>query len=434
MVQIVDQTFTNYGDKWSQLTAGSESLSAIRKSKKESLASLVYPNRKVEEWKYTNITKLAGVSFKAASKATLSDDQRMQLSDSKFTNLFIVNGVIEEGSFKEVSKVEGISLFTLTEAYENHAEELSRLDKRLATKYDTPFFELNSSMLEEGFVLMVHEKAVVEKPIKVTYVSINQKTEETVQPKIVIISGERSDFTLVEHFASIGSDGSFHNVVTDIEVRKGARLSHTRTVTEAEGCTHISAVRAVLDSDAVYTNMNACLSGEIVRQDLNVILDGKHAEAYLNGIYFNTENGHFDNHLNVIHRMPEAKSRQVYKGAMGGKSRGVFNGKIIIERDAQLSDAGQINKNLLLSDTAEIDTKPELWVDADDVKAAHGATVSQIDENEIFYLQTRGIDKVRAKNMLSRGFVEEVVYKETNDDVRGFVDSLLSLAFAGKSK
>ena len=175
--------------------------------------------------------------------------------------------------------------------------------------------------------------------------------------------------------------------------------------------------------------MNAFFSGKIVRQDLNVILNGENAEANLNGVYVGSGDDHIDNHLNVIHRMPHARSSQAYKGALGDSSRGVFNGKIIIERDAQKTDASQLNKNLLLSDKAEIDTKPELWVDADDVKAAHGATVAQLDETEIFYFQTRGIDRPRAEAMLALGFVEEIIYSEKNPAIKEFLDLKLRSSF-----
>ena len=284
-------------------------------------------------------------------------------------------------------------------------------------------------MLQEGLIIEIARKSILDKPIRLNHISILEAANTTTQPRIVIKVGEQAQASIVELYTSKGEFSAFTNVVTDIEVKPAAIFSHAKVVDESSQMTHISSTRVRLERDATFNDLNGCYAGGIVRQDLNVIIDGENAEANLNGIYVGSEQDHFDNHLNVIHRKPHARSSQAYKGVMGDKSRAVFNGKIIIERYAQKSDASQINKNLLLSDTAEVDTKPELWVDADDVKAAHGATVSQLDENEIFYFQTRGITRSKAEAMLARGFVEEIIYNENDSKVRTFVEGYLSKSF-----
>jgi Fe-S cluster assembly protein SufD len=426
----------NYTKKWDSVDSGckSDSLKEIRMASRDLLEKVLYPTRRVEEWKYTNVTSLSKLDFQAASEFSIDKEARDAQSVDGFYNLVAVNGKLDASSLELANKISGLKVSTLAEYFSSNKDKAKEIFSSLESKYDTPFYQLNMSVLDEGFVFEVEKKAALDKPVKISFVSSGSSEVTSVQPRVIYLMNELSEATVVESYSSLKDSSHFMNLVTDISLAKGAVFNHTKIVTESSSSIHIGATRVNLERDALFNNMNGCLTGKMVRQDLNVILNGENSEANLNGIYVGKGQSHFDNHLNLFHRKPHARSSQTYKGVLDDESRGVFNGKVVIERYAQKTDASQVNKNLLLSDKAEVDTKPELWVDADDVKAAHGATVSQLDENEIFYFQTRGIDREKAESMLARGFVEEVVYMENNLAVRKIVDKELANSFPKSEK
>ena len=412
----MQKTFSNFDQKWKVIDSGSGSdeLRNFRKKKRSELLETEYPNRRVEEWKYTSVLSLGDLAFEAPRSLEVSEQLREKLLDSQFHNILLVDGYLDPICLRNLNQIDGLKASSIADAYSQKFDVLREVSMKLTTKWDTPFLKLNDSMLSEGVCLEVADSAVVEKPIRVIHLNLDMSVQKTVQPRIVLRCGKFSKAALIQHFVCEGQATTFTNVVTELELMPGAHLSQMKIIKHSNQAVHVGVDRVTLSRDSVFSDMNACLSGKLVRQDLNVILNGENSEAHLNGIYVGKGYNHFDNHLNVVHRKPHATSTQTYKGVLGDHSRAVFNGKIIVERDAQKTDASQLNKNLLLSNSAEIDSKPELLVDADDVKAAHGATVSQLDENEVFYFQTRGIEKDTAESMLSKGFVDEVIFKEKN--------------------
>jgi Fe-S cluster assembly protein SufD len=229
-------------------------------------------------------------------------------------------------------------------------------------------------------------------------------------PRVLIVADEGSNATVVESY--FGHDGSYlTNAVVEVVVKDNSRINHTRVQRESSQSFHIANTAAVLGRGSVYDSTAITLGAQLSRHDISVTMDEEGAECYVDGLYVVSTGQHADTHSVIDHRKPHCTSHQLYKGILDGKSRAVFNGKIFVRHDAQKTDAMQTNKNLLLSNEARVDTKPQLEILADDVKCAHGAAVGQIDEDELFYLETRGIHPDLARNLLTYGFAEEVINK-----------------------
>jgi len=430
-VTRVKSKFTNYDKKWKAIDAAPacEFIGEFRSRVREELEQVSYPTRRHEEWKYTNVKNLSEADYEAASPLVLSSEQIEKLTDPGCHNILITNGKVDPVSAADLNSIDGVVLTSFNDYIQSSLPKASELWGACSTQFDTPFDRLNLSMLSDGFVLEIEKGLILDKPIRIAHVCSSLEKNVTVQPRFLLVINDLADVTICETIANLKESKHFLNTVTDIFQKKSSKVNYTKITEESSGTTHICSTKVYLERDASFSHMNACFGGGTVRQDLNVILDGENSEANLNGIYAGLKDSHIDNHISIFHKKPHTKSNQKYKGVLDDQSRGVFNGKVIIERDAQKTDAAQINKNLLLSDKAEVDTKPELCVDADDVKAAHGATVSQLDDNEVFYLQTRGISREVAERMLARGFLEEVLYEQKKSQIRSQLENVFSKFF-----
>jgi Fe-S cluster assembly protein SufD len=240
--------------------------------------------------------------------------------------------------------------------------------------------------------------------------------------RVLVVAEEHSNATLVESYVSINESQYLNNAVVEIVLKDGARLEHYKVQRESVGAFHIATTAADLGANATYDATTINFGAQLSRHDFRVTMDSEGAECWVDGLYLVTTGQHTDTHSVIDHRKPHCSSHQLYKGILDGKSRAVFNGKIYVRHDAQKTDAMQTNKNLLLSNEARVDTKPQLEILADDVKCAHGAAVGQIDEDELFYLETRGIHTDLARNLLTYGFAEEVIGKIKIESIRKQLD------------
>jgi Fe-S cluster assembly protein SufD len=237
-----------------------------------------------------------------------------------------------------------------------------------------------------------------------------------------VVAEENSSVTLIESYASTGDDAYFTNAVVELALKDNSRIEHYKVQRESREAFHVATTSALLGRNSIYDTTTVTLGGQLSRHDIQVIMDEEGAECFVDGLYLVTTGQHTDTHSVIDHRRPHCTSHQLYKGILDGKSRAVFNGKIFVRHDAQKTDARQTNKNLLLSNEARVDTKPQLEILADDVKCAHGAAVGQIDEDELFYLETRGIHRDLARNLLTYGFAEEVIAKIKTNSIRKQLD------------
>jgi Fe-S cluster assembly protein SufD len=298
---------------------------------------------------------------------------------------------------------------------------------RHAGYQDHPFVALNTAFLQDGAFVSIPRGKAVERPIHLLFVSTHDRrgTATVSHPRNLILAGDDSQAMVIESYIGLNNALYFTNAVTEIVAGENAVVAHYKLQRESEEAFHISTVQASLSHNSNFSSHSIDLGGALVRNDVNAVLDGKGIECTLDGLYMVAGRQHVDNHTRIDHVKPHCSSRELYKGVLGGRSKGVFNGKIYVHKDAQKTDAKQTNKNLLLSEDAVINTKPQLEIYADDVKCTHGTTIGQLDQEAIFYLRSRGIDLEAARGLLTYAFASEMIGRIKVEPVRAQLETLL---------
>ena len=381
----------------------------IREQAMRRFAEHGFPTTRHEDWRFTNITPIAETTFAASGPAPSAQ----QIASHLFPEAKAHVAVIAAGRFShELSSLAGLSadvfIGSLAQALVTHDERLKPVLGQIAVG-DHPFAWLNTGLFEDGVLIRVPANTIVERPIHV-HVASDAGSQPTVShPRIVISAGENSQFTVIESYGGPEGQCYLTNAVTEALVAPGAIVHHVKVQRESRKAFHVAGTFAKLGRGAVFASHNISLGGGIVRNDISAVMDGEGAEATLNGLYLGDGDRLVDNHTVIDHAMPHCPSHELYKGVLGGKARAVFNGKIFVREDAQKTNAKQTNKALLLSDDAQINTKPQLEIFADDVKCTHGAAIGQLDEDALFYLRARGISRLDSRDLLIRAFAGEVI-------------------------
>jgi Fe-S cluster assembly protein SufD len=296
---------------------------------------------------------------------------------------------------------------------------------------EQPFAALNTAFVEDGAFIVVPKSHVIEDPLYLVFVATAQDHPMVSYPRNLIIVDPGSQVRIVESHIGLGRDAYFANAVTEIVGGEGAAIEHYLLQRQGEGGFHVGALEARLGRQCTLASHSITLAGSLVRNDVHVVLDGEGSECNLNGLYLLDGKQHVDNHTEIEHCRPHTRSHELYKGILSGSARGVFNGKIFVHKDAQKTDARQTNKNLLLSENAVVNTKPQLEIYADDVKCSHGSTVGQLDRDALFYLRSRGIGMRDAQSLLSYAFASEVVGRITIAPLRVQLNDYLLSKFKG---
>jgi Fe-S cluster assembly protein SufD len=298
--------------------------------------------------------------------------------------------------------------FTPAVAHGSEASALTEDDQRHLAKHaafdKNAFAALNTAFLDKVHHIRVPRGAVVEQPIEITHTSAGAQTVS--HPRNLIVVGADAHCAIVETYSGTGQ--YFTNTVTEIVAGDRAVVDHYKVQVESPEAFHVATMQAVLGRSASFSSHSISLGGALVRNDANAVL-AEGTEATLNGLYIVNGSQHIDNHTVIDHAKPHGTSHEMYKGILDGTAHAVFNGRIIVRQDAQKTDSKQTNKNLVLSDNAVIDTKPELQIWADDVRCTHGATIGQLDAESLFYMQSRGIGKAQARNLLTYAFAQDIV-------------------------
>ena len=413
----------------SQPNAPGSWLKRLRESAMESFQELGFPSVKDEEWKYTNVAPIARIDFKPAtltgaapSGSDAGDLAAFGCSEAKDSQLVFVNGMLRSDLSSLTGLPPEVAAMDLSQTISD--ERYGEIAwKHLAQQADyvaNGFTALNTAFISNGVFVYIPKDVRVESPIHLLFISDGGQTASF--PRVLVIAEENSSATVIESYAGIQDARYFTNAVVEIILKDGAQLEHYKIQRESARSFHIATTAADLGPNSRYDATSITFGAEISRHDINVTLDHEGAECWVDGLYLVTTGQHADTHSLIDHRKPHCTSHQLYKGILDGKSRAVFNGKVFVRHDAQKTDAMQTNKNLLLSNEARVDTKPQLEILADDVKCAHGAAVGQIDEDELFYLETRGIHHDLARNLLTYGFAEEVIGKIKIDSIREQLD------------
>lgn len=404
-------------------------LDLVRGSAMERFEQLGFPTVRDEEWKYTNLATLAKEDFVPASSDELDveDPQsRFGFPETAGAHLIVVNGFLRE----DLSVTSGLGSVVATDLFNAAAD--ARYNKvvrkylaRNAGYHNNGLTALNTAFVQSGVFLWIPKNVKLETPLQITFVADGTEQNSANFPRLLIVAEENSSATVIESFISNGNARYFTNAICEVVLKDGAHLEHYRLQRESKEAFHISTTSAELFRSSRYDTTSINLGAQLARHDVSVILDQEGAETSVDGLYMAGQNQHTDTHSVIDHKQPHCSSHQLYKGILDDNARAVFNGKIFVREGAQKTDAKQTNKNLLLSDKARVDTKPQLEIYADDVKCAHGAAVGQIDLEELFYLETRGINPELGRNLLTYGFAEEVIGKIKVESIRSQLDELV---------
>ncbi|WP_417502063.1 Fe-S cluster assembly protein SufD [Marinobacter sp.] len=401
-----------------------EPLLALRKQRSTALVDMPLPTRKTENWKYSS--KYLKLTDEMATSLPTTGKTGSALAVPGYKVVFINGVVMPEAS--EYPDLENILIQRFGDLSDAEASELvERLDSTLDAKA-VQFAGLNTARFEDGLVIRLKPDAVLDQPLFIIH-EVTADASGSAFPRIFVDAGRNSQLTLVEEYISSGQEAVFVNSVTEFTLAEGANVTNIRLSMGGENVQHIGATGVTQQRSSRFESHCVGFGGPLRRHDLRVRLEGKGAECKLNGVVVTQGTQHYDNHTTIEHVAPNCDSEETYRNIAADKSHAVFNGRIHIHPDAQKSNANMSNKNLLLSTGAEIDTKPELEIYADDVKCAHGATIGQLDEESLFYLVSRGIGRREANVLLTMAFINELVAQIPVEAVRDTVQARLNQFF-----
>ena len=402
-------------------------LELVRSSAMDRFEQLGFPPVTDEEWKYTNLTSLAKQSFVPAISAgeiSVSDVTRFAYPETTAAHLVVVNGFLREDlSVKSgLEEVVAIDLFSAA-ADARYNKIVRKYLARNAGYHNNGLTALNTAFLQSGVFVWIPKNVKLAQPLQVTFLADAENSASF--PRLLVVAEENSSATLIESYSCAGDRKYFTNAIAEIVLKDGAHLEHYRLQRESKDAFHVSTTSAELGRSSRYDTTSINLGARLSRHDISVVMDHEGAETSVDGLYMVAADQHTDTHSVIDHKQPHCTSHQLYKGILDDNGRAVFNGKIFVREGAQKTDAQQTNKNLLLSDRARVDTKPQLEIYADDVKCAHGAAVGQIDPEELFYLETRGIGPDLGRSLLTYGFAEEVIARIKIDSIRSQLDEIV---------
>ncbi len=408
----------------------------MRRAAIERFSELGFPTTHHEEWKYTNVEPIARVQFQPALRgANLGGSDRIPFTDFACPRLVFVNGRYSKELSSPLGLPPGVRAGGLASILSSGSPALEEHLGRYADIENHAFVALNSAFIEDGAFIELAKDVVLVQPILLLFVAAVDGAPLVAHPRNLILAGRGSQASFIEAYVGLevaAATGNakgqnrnsssnfdlrvssfekpyFTNAVTEIAAGEGAVIDYAKVQMESESAFHVATIQAHQARSSSVTTRSIALGGALVREDVNIVLDGEGAESRLHGLYVLGGRQHVDNHTTIDHARPHCGSREVYKGVLDGHSTGVFNGKIIVRKDAQKTDSKQSNKNLLLSEDAVINTKPQLEIYADDVKCTHGATIGQVDPEAVFYLRSRGIGLEEARSLLVRAFAGDVI-------------------------
>jgi len=402
----------------------------LRKAGIARFAELGFPTTRHEDWRFTNVAPIAKLPFKPVVEARADNVSANTLDQLAFAKLPGTKLVFVNGHFaKELSTIralpDGVKAGSLAAALASDGVFLEKHLTRYARTSDNAFTALNTAFFSDGAFIFVPAGKVVAEPVQLVFISTATDPGATTHPRNLIIAEANTRLTAVENYVSTGGVSSVTNAVTELVAGDNAVVEHLKFQDESRDAFHVAILYAQLGR-ASHTRLHSfALGAKLSRTNIRTKLDGPGLETILNGLYLTKGEQLADHHMIVEHAQPNCASHEYFNGILEDKSRGVFHGRILVQSIAQKTDAKQTNKNILLSDEATVDTKPQLEIYADDVKCTHGATVGQLDEDAIYYLRSRGIGLETARQMLIHAFAGEIIDRVKCEPVREELDRLI---------
>lgn len=372
---------------------------------------LTIPTKRDEEWRFTDLSPLLEVNFQTPNKFDLPESAAEFTLPEAPIRLVFVNGVYAPQLSAVADLPEGLvvtNLAQLPTTYRTKVGKYLAQEQGAATEV---FTALNTAGLTDAAVVWVAKNQQVETPIQLLFISTTGETPTVSQPRCLVVAEVGSKLTLIENYEAVGEDVYFTNAVTEIALEENAQVSHTRVERESKGAFHIGKSAIAQARNSRYTCNTISIGSKLSRHNLEVLQTGEQTETTFNGLTIVAGEQLSDTHSVMAYTKPYGISNQLHKCIVTDKAHAVFNGKVFVPQAAQLTNANQLNRNLLLSPKARIDTKPQLEITADNVKCSHGATVSQLEADEVFYLQSRGLNEADARNLLIDAFAAEIIQK-----------------------
>lgn len=404
-------------------------LRAVRQTGAERFAELGFPTTRHEDWRYTSVAPIARLQFRPAPPAAppaWADLDAFTFARLPAHRLVFVDGCYTPSLSSPGDISGGVTVRNLSAVLAGNAAALEPHLARLASaEISGSFTALNTALFSDGAVVQVPAGKALEMPVHLLHVSTGSDSGVTVQPRHLFLVGARARATILESYVSLGGAPVLTNAVTEIVAGDHSVLEHVKFQDESPQACHVAALHARLGRAASFISHSFALGARLARNNIRAKLAGEGIEAVLNGLYLTHGDQLADYHMVVEHAEPNCASHEYFNGILDGKSRGVFHGRIHVHPAAQKTDAKQTNKNLLLSDEATADTKPQLEIYADDVKCTHGATIGQINDESVFYLRTRGIGPDTARRMLIHAFAGEIIERIRHEGAREELDTLV---------
>jgi Fe-S cluster assembly protein SufD len=422
------RSFEGLDRQWSQ--GGHGWFHPVRRAAVARLADLGLPTPHDEDWRFTNLAPLVNTHFQTAGDATAQVDGALlapfAFAACQCPRLVFVNGRFALRLSTLTSLPAGVRAGSLGQLLTGDRGSLEPHLARYEDFGSEAFSALNTAFLADGAFVSVPRGAVVELPIHLLYVTVPGAAPIAAHPRTLVVTGEDSQVSVVEDYVTLGEGAHLSNAVTELAVGAGSVVGHTLIQRESRQAYHVSTLRAHQGRSSNLTSHTVLLGGALTRRNIHPVLAGEGAECLINGLFMANGRQHMDNYMKVEHASPHCASRQVYKGILDGQAHGVFHGRIVVHKDAQKTDAKQTNMNLLLSEDAQIDTKPQLEIYADDVKCTHGATVGQIDDEAVFYLRSRGIPEASARALLLYAFAGDMLQRMKIGPVRDHLERIVA--------
>src|SRR5580704_3030776 len=434
MATAATERLRNYLDAYHTLGANASRQQAWLRGLRERgfarFCEVGFPTTKNEDWRFTNVNAIAQTPFQLArdarrSEATYSDTLDACRIPGAACQLVFLNGRFASELSDLGNLPQGVRAGSLAQTIAQDSASLEpHLGRYLNIERDA-FSALNTAFIEDGAYVYLPRGTVLEAPICILFISLPGNDPEMTNPRNLIVAENATEASIVEDYVSLGSGVSFSNVVTELVAGEDAVISHYMIEREDRQTFNVSTLRSQQARSSNVSSHSALLGGGLVRNNIHPVLAGEGGECLINGLFIGNGHQHMDNYMLVEHASAHCGSRQFYNGILDGHSHGVFHGRIIVHKDAQKTDAKQTNRNLLLSDDAQIDTKPQLEIYADDVKCTHGATIGQVEENALFYLQSRGIDEISARKFLLQAFAGECLERMKTGVARTHAERLI---------
>ena len=414
-------------------SAEPEWLKRFRAEGIQSFETLGFPTMKDEDWHFTSVAPIADRVFHPAKPGTISRAtlDKLGLTELEGSRFVFVNGVFAPELSVSAHDSVGLTVESLATAIRRGDD--NSLEKEIgsaATNTSSAFTALNSAFFSDGALIRIAENASIDGTIDLVFVS-TENADSVSHVRNLIVAGRNCRATIVESYVSTGEAAYFTNAVTEVLLNEGARVNHYKLQSEDMSAFHIGTTQARQSRSSYYESFSFATGADLSRTNVYTVLEGDGAECVLNGLYLADGTQHMDHQTYVEHIAPNCPSHELYKGILDGRSHGVFNGKVYVHPEAQKTDGKQSNNNLLLSDHARVDTKPQLEIFADDVKCTHGATVGRLDETALFYLQSRGLGKAVARKLLTYAFAADVLERLSLKPLKEALEARVLERFTG---